>query len=307
LQAFPSGAARRNAREESPEKRRSGILCHFGASGMKDANVKICALLSPFLGEPAGRHDEVKRPFAALPDGEAAESLDFSSASPLFSSGRRRYRAFGICSRTPMNAYIESFLPLFVAINVLGILPMYLGVTETLNAAERRRLTLRAVATATIVSVLILFAGQLVFSLLGITVNDLRVGGGLILLVLSISNLIFGDYRRRDPRQGEDEEVDVADIGVVPLGIPLIIGPAAITSILVSREAYGYLPTTVSLVVNMFLVFLALLFAPLIGRVMPPAVSRAVAKVASLFLAAISVALIRAGVVGMVAALPHRP
>jgi multiple antibiotic resistance protein len=205
-----------------------------------------------------------------------------------------------------MKAYIESFLPLFVAVNVLGILPMYLGLTETMNAAERRRLTLLAVATATVIAVLILFAGQLVFSLLGITVNDLRVGGGLILLVLSISNLIFGDYRRRDPRQGEEEVEDVSEMGVVPLGIPLIMGPAAITSILVSREAYGYLPTTVSLVANMFLVFLALAFAPLIGRFMPSALSRAVAKVASLFLAAISVALIRAGILGMVAALPGR-
>jgi multiple antibiotic resistance protein len=211
-----------------------------------------------------------------------------------------------------MKDYIASFLPLFVAVNVLGILPMYLGLTETLTAAERRRLTLLAVATATVIAVLILFAGQLVFSLLGITVNDLRVGGGLILLVLSISNLIFGDYRRRDPRQGEmgteatAEMEDAADVGVVPLGIPLIMGPAAITSILVSREAYGYLPTTVSLVVNMFLVFLALAFAPLIGRFMPSAMSRAVAKVASLFLAAISVSLIRAGIVGMVAALPAR-
>lgn len=206
-----------------------------------------------------------------------------------------------------MKAYIESFLPLFVAVNVLGILPMYLGLTETMNAAERRRLTLLAVATATVIAVLILFAGQLVFSLLGITVNDLRVGGGLILLVLSISNLIFGDYRRRDPRQGEEEPVeDVSEMGVVPLGIPLIMGPAAITSILVSREAFGYLPTTVSLVANMLLVFLALAFAPLIGRFMPSAMSRAVAKVASLFLAAISVALIRAGILGMVAALPGR-
>jgi multiple antibiotic resistance protein len=207
-----------------------------------------------------------------------------------------------------MKDYIESFLPLFVAVNVLGILPMYLGLTETMTTAERRRLTLLAVATATIIAVLILVAGQLVFSLLGITVNDLRVGGGLILLVLSISNLIFGDYRRRDPRQGEEEleTEDVAEIGVVPLGIPLIMGPAAITSILVSREAYGYLPTTVSLVLNMFLVFLFLAFAPLIGRIMPSSVSRAVAKVASLFLAAISVALIRAGIVGMVAALPKK-
>ena len=200
-----------------------------------------------------------------------------------------------------MNAYIESFLPLFVAINVPGILPVYLAVTERMNAAERRRLTLQAVATASLLSVLILFAGQLIFTLLGITVNDLRVGGGLILLVLSISNLIFGDFRRRDPRQGEaEEDEDPASIGVVPLGIPLIIGPAAITSILVSREAFGYLPTLTSLVVNMVLVFLTLVFAPYIGRFMGPAVSRAFGKVASLFLAAISVALIRAGIVGMI-------
>jgi multiple antibiotic resistance protein len=136
-------------------------------------------------------------------------------------------------------------------------------------------------------------------------VNDLRVGGGLILLMLSVSNLVFGDFRRRDPRNGlsEEEEMEGASAGVVPLGIPLIMGPAAITSVLVSREAYGYLPTLTSMVANMTLVYLTLAFSPWLGRIMGPAVSRAVGKVASLFLAAISVALIRAGVVGMVQAL----
>lgn len=204
----------------------------------------------------------------------------------------------------PMDPYIESFLPLFVAINVLGIIPVYLALTERMTAAQRRRLTLLAVATSSLLATLILFAGQLIFSLLGITVNDLRVGGGLILLVLSISNLIFGDYRRRDPR--EDEEENAADVGVVPLGIPLIMGPAAITSVLVSRESYGYLPTLTSLALNMFLVFLTLVSAPYIGRFMGTAVSRAFAKVASLFLAAISVALIRAGIVGMIGMLSGR-
>lgn len=200
-----------------------------------------------------------------------------------------------------MNPYIESFLPLFVAINALGVIPIYLAVTEGMTSSQRRRLTLQAVVTASLVAVLVLFAGQLIFSLLGITVNDLRVGGGLILLVLSISNLIFGDYRRRDPRtEGEEEG---ASVGVVPLGIPLIIGPAAITSVLVSREAYGYLPTLTSLVLNMVLVFLVLAFSPWLGRIMGNAVSRAVGKVSSLFLAAISVALIRAGIVGMIQAL----
>ncbi|HEV8581172.1 MAG TPA: MarC family protein [Thermoanaerobaculia bacterium] len=198
-----------------------------------------------------------------------------------------------------MRPYIESFLPLFVAINPAGIIPLYLSVTENLSAAERRRLTLQAMATAVGIAVLILFAGQLIFSLLGITVNDLRVGGGLILLVLSISNLIFGDFRRRDPTGGDEGE-DLASVGIVPIGIPLIVGPAAITSILVSREAYGYLPTLLSLVINMVLVFLTLAASPYVGRFAGPAVSRAIAKVASLFLAAISVAMIRAGILGMI-------
>lgn len=202
----------------------------------------------------------------------------------------------------PMNPYIESFLPLFVAINALGVIPIYLAVTEGMTTSQRRRLTLQAVMTASLVAVLILFAGQLIFSALGITVNDLRVGGGLILLVLSTSNLIFGDYRRRDPRQEGDEE-EGASVGVVPLGIPLIIGPAAITSVLVSREAFGYLPTLTSLVLNMLIVFLVLAFSPWLGKIMGTAVSRAVGKVSSLFLAAISVALIRAGIVGMIQAL----
>lgn len=199
-----------------------------------------------------------------------------------------------------MNPYIESFLPLFVAINAPGILPVYLGLTENMPATERRRLTLQASATASLIAVLILFAGQLIFSLLGITVNDLRVGGGLILLVLSISNLIFGDFRRRDPTEGHGE---AASVGIVPLGIPLIMGPAAITSILVSREAFGYLPTLTSLIVNLALVVLVFVSGPFVGKIVGSAASRAIAKVASLFLAAISVAMIRAGILGMIKSL----
>jgi multiple antibiotic resistance protein len=199
-----------------------------------------------------------------------------------------------------MRPFIESFLPLFVAINPLGIIPIYLSLTEKLSPGERRRLTLQAMVTAVGLSIVILFAGQLIFSLLSITVNDLRVGGGLILLVLSISNVIFGDFRRRDPTQGEEDADDPASVGIVPIGIPMIVGPAAITSILVSREAYGYAPTLVSLLINMVLVFLTLAAGPYIGRFAGTAGSRAIGKVASLFLAAISVAMIHAGIMGMI-------
>ena len=196
-----------------------------------------------------------------------------------------------------MAAYVESFLPLFVAINLPGILPIFLGLTEGLTPGERRRLVVQALLTAAGVSLLILFAGQVIFRVMGITVNDLRVGGGLILLTLSIADLIFGDYRRRDPTEGIAE---TASVGVVPLGIPLIIGPAAITTILVSQQSHGYLPTFVSMAANLSLVFVGLAMGPWVTRLVGSAVARAVAKVASLFLAAIAVAMIRAGVMAFI-------
>ncbi len=198
-----------------------------------------------------------------------------------------------------MQAYLATFLPLFVAINVAGILPLFLSLTEGMSTPARRRLSIEALATALILAIVILFAGQLIFRVMGITINDLRVGGGLILLVLSITDLIFGDLRRRDPGLVEHAP---GDIGVVPLGTPLVVGPAAITTILVSQQGYGYLPTLASLVVNLMLVLLIFWYGPTLIGFTGPSASKAIGKVASLFLAAIAVAMIRAGLVAMLAA-----
>ena len=70
-----------------------------------------------------------------------------------------------------MNVYIESFLPLFVAMNLPGVLPIFIGLTDGLETRARRRLVVQAVATAFAVALVILFAGQVIFSTLGITVN----------------------------------------------------------------------------------------------------------------------------------------
>lgn len=165
-----------------------------------------------------------------------------------------------------------------------------------MSPGARRNLVVQAISTAFGVAVLILFAGQLIFQTLGITLNDLRVGGGLILLILSIVDLIFADYRRRAPV----EDGNAQSIGVVPLGIPLIVGPAAITTILVSQQSYGYLPTLTALVANLLLVLVAFFWGPGLMERLGANASRAVAKVASLFLAAIAVAMIRTGIMGMI-------
>lgn len=199
-----------------------------------------------------------------------------------------------------VNAFFSStlaaFLPLFVAINILGILPLFISFSEQMTEQSRRRLAFKAVSTAFVIAVAILFTGEILFSTLGITVNDLRVGGGLILLVLSISDLLFSDLRRRSP---DDEEEDNHDIGIVPLGIPLTIGPAAITTIIVSQQQFGYGATLTALLLNLGLVLGAFVGGPVIMGFLGQNASKAIAKIASLFLAAISIAMIRGGIVGM--------
>ncbi|MEM1115438.1 MAG: MarC family protein [Bacteroidota bacterium] len=203
---------------------------------------------------------------------------------------------------------LGAFLPLFVAINIPGILPLYIGMTETYTPDDRRALLVRALAAALVLAVLMLFAGQVIFDTLGITLNDLRVGGGLILLVIAVTDLAFGDTKnRRGGKTSDRKKVEAAasepvDLPVVPLGIPLIIGPGAITTILVTDGQFGWEVTLLSITLNMLLVFVAFTFGPALLRLFGPGTSKAIAKVASLFLAAISVAMIRAGITGMLAA-----
>lgn len=198
---------------------------------------------------------------------------------------------------TEMTPYIESFLPLFVAMNLPGILPIFMSLTNGLSHKALRKLVFQTSSTAFAVSMLILFAGDVIFKTMGITVNDLRVGGGLILLVLAITDLLFGDFKQRAP-EPEDGEIE-SSVGIVPIGIPLTIGPAAITTILVSQQSFGYLPTSVSLFTNLALITVGFLFGPPLLRKLGKNAAKAIAKVTSLFLAAIAVAMIRGGIMGM--------
>lgn len=198
-------------------------------------------------------------------------------------------------------AFIEAFLALFVAMNVLSVLPLFIGLTEGMETKARRSLVVRAITTAFVIALVILVSGRFIFNTLGITVNDLRIGGGLILLVLAITDLLFSNLTRRTPGQGDES---ATDIGVVPLGTPLTVGPAAITTILVLQKSVGYTVTLSALVANLAISFAVFFFGPALIAIVGSNASRAFAKVASLFLAAIAVALIRVGLVETINALP---
>jgi multiple antibiotic resistance protein len=192
-----------------------------------------------------------------------------------------------------LEPFLLAFIPLFVAIDVFGVLPLFVGLTDSMELPARRRLTTQAVATALGISLVFLVSGKLLFSFLGITESDFRVGGGIVLLVLAVNDLLFSPEEKRAPG---------AMPGVVPIGIPLIMGPAALTTIIVLVTTYGYLLAVTSLVTNMLIVWAVFAQSRRITKLMGAAGSRAVAKVAALFLAGIAVMMIRSGVEAMVRA-----
>ncbi len=190
-----------------------------------------------------------------------------------------------------IETFFLAFIPLFVAIDVFGVLPLYVGLVEPIEGRRRKFIPIEAVIAAFAISLVFLLSGKLIFSFLGITENDFRVGGGIILLVLAIQDLVFTRQESRTPE---------SSFGVVPIGIPLIMGPAALTTIIILVDSYGYLLTIVSLVVNMVIVLLVFLQAERIHRAMGKAGSKVAGKVAALFLAGIAVMMIRSGIQAMI-------
>jgi multiple antibiotic resistance protein len=189
-----------------------------------------------------------------------------------------------------MEPFLLSFIPLFVAIDVFGVLPFFVSLVEGLDTKRRKVIIIEATFTAFELSILFLLSGKLIFSFLGITENDFRVGGGIILLVLAIQDLVFTKQEGRNPE---------SSVGVVPIGIPLIMGPAALTTIIILVDSYGYVWTIYSLIANMLIVFGVFMQSQLIYKVIGKAGSKAVGKVAALFLAGIAVMMIRSGITSM--------
>ena len=183
-----------------------------------------------------------------------------------------------------------TFIPIFVAIDVLGILPLFIGMTRELDSTRKKKLIRDATFTAGALALIFTITGKFIFQFLGITENDFRIGGGIILLVLSITDLLFSSDTQRTP---------VKELGIVPIGIPLIMGPAALTSVMIITDQFGYFLTILSLILNLIIVLIVLRNSDLLLKYLGNGGSRAVAKIASLFMTAIAVMMIRVGIMNI--------
>jgi len=183
------------------------------------------------------------------------------------------------------------FIPLFVAFNVLGILPIFVSLTMEMVPSERKKVIHQSLLTGFLASIGFLAAGKSVFALLGITVSDFQIAGGILLFIISIVDLIFPEKTRTFPKE---------TMGVVPIGIPLIVGPAVLTLLLIVIHTYGYISTLLCLILNLLVVWLVFSRSHWIMGLMKEGGAKGIGKVSSLLLAAFAMMMIRMGLEGWV-------
>jgi multiple antibiotic resistance protein len=190
-----------------------------------------------------------------------------------------------------MKDFFLSFISIFVVMDVIGTLPIFLSMTEGADPRSRRAVTLQAIAAGAAVAVAFIFGGSWLFGVLGITIADFRVAGGLLLLVFAVHDLLFARAERRQTSPS---------MGVVPIGIPLLVGPAVLTGLLLSVSQYGLVETLAALVANLAIAFVVFTFGRWLIRLVGEGGAKGIGKVASLLLAAIAVMMIRSGVQAMI-------
>ncbi|HUU50230.1 MAG TPA: MarC family protein [Nitrospinota bacterium] len=190
-----------------------------------------------------------------------------------------------------VNVLILTFIPIFVAVDIVGIIPIFLSFVDELDIKTRNKIIWQSIITATVVSLAFAFLGKGIFIILGVTVADFKIAGGLILLVLAVIDIIFPEKKRREPG---------STVGVVPIGMPLIVGPAVITTIIILVDIYGVIITTISLILNLLIACIALYSSNMIINLIGEGGLKATSKVVSLLLAAIGVMMIRLGIIEII-------
>jgi multiple antibiotic resistance protein len=184
--------------------------------------------------------------------------------------------------------FVLVFLPLLVAMDPLATVPFLVPFLGSLPPPRRNRVILVALATGLAVGVGFLAIGRGVFAVLGITVSDFLVAGGLVLLVVSLRELLS---------QGPEAPLAPNELmAVVPVGTPLLVGPATISMLILLSGLYPLWLVVLAFVLNILVAWLVLSQASRIVRFLGQGGLLAFSKVVYLLLVAIAVQLIRLGV-----------
>lgn len=187
--------------------------------------------------------------------------------------------------------FMLAFIPIFVAVDAVGLLPIFVNLTEGVDTKTKNRIIVQSLITASCLAFGFIIAGQKMFEFLGITIGDFMIAGGAILFCIAMMDLVSQNtIERRSP----------GDLAAVPIGTPLMVGPAVLTTSLITISQYGVPLTMAAVLANLAIAGLMFAFSDILIRIIGKAGANALSKVFSLFLGAIAVMMIRRGILEII-------
>jgi multiple antibiotic resistance protein len=182
--------------------------------------------------------------------------------------------------------FVLTFIPLFIVVDAIGNIPIIITLSEGMTQKQRSRVINIGVMTATIVGLIFLFFGKFILDVMGISQGAFTIAGGLILLVLSLRYLTLGRWM---------DIIKEEMIAIVPIGTPLIVGPATITTLLLLVTEFPLYVILLSLALNLLISWIAFFTANRISGFLGKGGLSAVSQVFNLLLVSIAVSMIIKG------------
>jgi multiple antibiotic resistance protein len=190
---------------------------------------------------------------------------------------------------------LQSTLILFAVVNPIGSVPIFLQLTEGMEAGMRRRAFRTAVLTSFAILFVFIIAGNWILSyLFRIQMADLLAAGGLLLLIIAIDHLVFGGLVK-DVLNSKGR--DAHHIGAVPIACPILAGPGAMMTAFVTFSEYGFLVAAGSIILVLGITWALLRFIDVVYRILGEVTCLVLSKILCLFLAAIGIHLLMQGLV----------
>jgi len=182
----------------------------------------------------------------------------------------------------------KAVIVLFIIVDPFGNIPLFMGLTEKMTELQKRKVFNTATLVGFILLLVFAFTGQEIFLIFGVSIYSFEVAGGILLLIISIRILISG---------GLNESAESPEsLGAVPIAIPLLVGPGAITTTIFNLQTYGLIVTAMSVLVVLILTWIVLRFTSSIYRFLGKTGSLVIARVMALLIAAIAIQYVLGGV-----------
>ena len=198
--------------------------------------------------------------------------------------------------------FINSFILFFVTIDTIGNIPFFLSLTEDAKIKQRNQIALRSVVIAFFIMITFAYAGRYLLEVIDVSLDSLKIAGGIILMFLAI-DILFEKRKKRREKRVEDalDEKNFEEIIVFPIAIPFIAGPSALTTIILLIGNYSIntefqIPVILALIAALVVSLILMIGANFIVKFIPKQILHATARVMAFILAALATQFIIDGI-----------